>query len=255
MNEPNLDDLSKLIPTKFSLVTLAMKRARQLKAGSRPLIDTWSQKPVTIALQEILDEKVRLGPQPPSEVLEREEQEAMLEAIGLSEPTSVSVTRRMEEIFGRDEDGDGEYDEEYYEEEEREDEEEDVEREKELLGGDEEEDEEIGAGGRRGGFEAEDTDTDAATTDEALEEEALELEIEDEGDDDDEDEEEEAAEEEVAPSVEIEAPKKASKTAKAAKSDDEEPPAPKKTAAKSAKAAKAADDEPAAKKTARKSKA
>ena len=121
MNEPNLDDLSLLVPGKFTLVTLAMKRARQLQAGADVLIDTPSQKPVTIALQEILAEQVRALPMPPTEELEAREQADLLAAIGLAEPTSVSVARRMEEIvFGPEEEAEeGEdYEEDYQEEEE-----------------------------------------------------------------------------------------------------------------------------------------
>lgn len=120
MNEPNLDDLSLLIPGKFTLVTLAMKRARQLQAGAIPLIDTLSHKPVTIALQEILAQQVRALPMPPTEELEAKEQADLLAAIGLSEPTSVSVARRMEElIYGPEDSEEAEdYDEEYVDEDE-----------------------------------------------------------------------------------------------------------------------------------------
>ena len=111
MNEPNLDDLSRLVASKFSLVTLGMKRARQLKAGSRPLVDTIDprdmgepkeQNPVTIALKEILSGQVRLAPMPSNEELELQEQEAMLKSIGLVEPASVAGSRRMEELYSRD---------------------------------------------------------------------------------------------------------------------------------------------------------
>jgi DNA-directed RNA polymerase omega subunit len=111
MNEPNLDDLSKLISSKFSLVTLGLKRARQLKAGARPLVDITDprdmgepkeQNPVTIALREILAGQVRLAPMASNEELEREEQEAMLKAIGLVEPASVAGSRRMEELYSRE---------------------------------------------------------------------------------------------------------------------------------------------------------
>lgn len=151
MNEPNLDDLLLAIPSKFSLVTLAMKRARQIQAGSRPLIDTYSLKPVTIALQEILAGGVRQGPQLGSDELEAQEQAAMLRAIGLSEPTSVSVARRMEEIYGAEEESETEYDEygeEFEEEEEEAHDEAEEEGDKELLQSDEDDDE-LGSTSRR----------------------------------------------------------------------------------------------------------
>jgi DNA-directed RNA polymerase omega subunit len=258
MNEPNLDDLSVLIPSKFSLVTLAMKRARQLKAGSRPLIDTYSQKPVTIALQEILSDRVRLGPQAPADELEKEEQEAMLRAIGLSEPTSVSVARRMEEIYGRDEEAEGEfeeYDEEYEEEEEREEEEEEESlTDKDTIESEEEEEEEeslVSAARRGSDFLHEDPEEAR----QGIEEEALELEIDDEDSDEESDEDESAEEVAEAPSTEAseeEQPKAAKGRAKAA------PKAEKPAAKAPAKKARKAEDEeeqPAAKKTARKPKA
>ena len=44
--------------SKFALVTLAAKRAKQLKGGSPPRIDTDSRNPLTIALEEIALGKV-----------------------------------------------------------------------------------------------------------------------------------------------------------------------------------------------------
>lgn len=62
--EPNLDVMlhNKEIglKNKFVLVTLALKRARQLNDGSPPLVDIDSKKPVTIALHEIYNNKVRI---------------------------------------------------------------------------------------------------------------------------------------------------------------------------------------------------
>lgn len=181
MNEPNLDSLSTQISSKFSLVTLAMKRARQIKAGSRPLIDTFSQKPVTIALQEILGGTVRLGPQIAADQLEAEEQEAMLRAIGLSEPTSVSVTRRMEEIFGRDEE-EAEFED--YDEYEEGEEVETEEEEKSLIDSDtDEEEEELSKVPTRRG--SADYLTEDAEAIEELEEEDLEIADEDQAESED----------------------------------------------------------------------
>ena len=44
--------------SKFALVTLAAKRAKQLKSGAPPLVDTDSRNPLTIALEEIAAGKV-----------------------------------------------------------------------------------------------------------------------------------------------------------------------------------------------------
>jgi DNA-directed RNA polymerase subunit omega len=62
--EPNLDvmlhDQRIGLKNKFVLVTLALKRARQLNDGSPPLVDIDAKKPVTVALHEIYHNKVRI---------------------------------------------------------------------------------------------------------------------------------------------------------------------------------------------------
>ena len=62
--EPNLDvmlhDKEIGLKNKFVLVTLALKRARQLNDGSPSLVDIDAKKPVTMALHEIYHNKVRI---------------------------------------------------------------------------------------------------------------------------------------------------------------------------------------------------
>jgi DNA-directed RNA polymerase subunit omega len=50
---PSADKIDEEIDSKYALVVLAAKRAKQLKEGARPLIDTPSTNPLTIALEEI----------------------------------------------------------------------------------------------------------------------------------------------------------------------------------------------------------
>lgn len=50
---PSADKIDKEIDSKYALVVLAAKRAKQIKEGARPLIDTHSTNPLTIALEEI----------------------------------------------------------------------------------------------------------------------------------------------------------------------------------------------------------
>lgn len=50
---PEADKIEKQIDSKYALVILASKRAKQLKEGDRPLIGTDSLNPLTIALEEI----------------------------------------------------------------------------------------------------------------------------------------------------------------------------------------------------------
>jgi DNA-directed RNA polymerase subunit omega len=61
-----LDDLFKEVDSKYRLVHIAAKRSKQINRGSRPLIETKSTKPTSIALEEILAKKVQyeLPPQP-----------------------------------------------------------------------------------------------------------------------------------------------------------------------------------------------
>jgi DNA-directed RNA polymerase subunit omega len=51
---PSPDKLDKL-ESKYAMVILAAKRARQLKDGARKLIETRSTNPLTIALEEIAE--------------------------------------------------------------------------------------------------------------------------------------------------------------------------------------------------------
>lgn len=69
---PKIDDLLKKVDSKYTLVVLAAKRARQindyLNAVNRPdqlpptvkgpQVKTVSSKPLTIAMEEIVDDKV-----------------------------------------------------------------------------------------------------------------------------------------------------------------------------------------------------
>ncbi|MHB9038454.1 MAG: DNA-directed RNA polymerase subunit omega [Armatimonadota bacterium] len=54
---PSADKLEKL-GSKYGLVVLAAKRAKQIKSGVRPLINTDSRNPLTIALEEIAAGKI-----------------------------------------------------------------------------------------------------------------------------------------------------------------------------------------------------
>lgn len=56
---PPLDDVLQKVANTFSLVTLAMKRAKQLNTGAQKLVETHSIKPVTIALEEIMAGKIK----------------------------------------------------------------------------------------------------------------------------------------------------------------------------------------------------
>ncbi len=52
---PSADRIEEEVPSKYALVILAAKRAKQLKEGARPLMPTDSANPLTVALEEIAD--------------------------------------------------------------------------------------------------------------------------------------------------------------------------------------------------------
>jgi DNA-directed RNA polymerase subunit omega len=59
---PSADRLEERVGSKYALVILAAKRARQLKEGLPPLIRGSSANPLTIALEEVASGKVTALP-------------------------------------------------------------------------------------------------------------------------------------------------------------------------------------------------
>lgn len=53
MIHPSLDVLVTKVDSKYTLVVLTAKRAREIMSGDHPLAESKSNKPVTIALEEI----------------------------------------------------------------------------------------------------------------------------------------------------------------------------------------------------------
>lgn len=56
---PSADKIDEAIDSKYALVALAARRAKQIKEGARPLIETRSTNSLTIALEEIADGRIR----------------------------------------------------------------------------------------------------------------------------------------------------------------------------------------------------
>jgi DNA-directed RNA polymerase subunit omega len=72
---PSADIIDARVGSRYSLVVLAAKRAKQLKEGAPPLIETASTNPLTVALEEIAAGKVTIGEAAPiaeTRVVERE---------------------------------------------------------------------------------------------------------------------------------------------------------------------------------------
>lgn len=58
MVEPTIDELLTKADSKYSLVCAAAKRARELVDGADPMNTGDARKPVTMALQEIAEDKI-----------------------------------------------------------------------------------------------------------------------------------------------------------------------------------------------------
>jgi len=82
----HIDDLMEKVDTKFHLVHLAAKRAREINAyytqlgeGLQqfvpPLVSTESNKPLSIALEEIAEEKIEVTDQATLDALQAEMEE------------------------------------------------------------------------------------------------------------------------------------------------------------------------------------
>jgi DNA-directed RNA polymerase subunit omega len=63
---PEGDAVKEHVQNRYSLVVLAAKRAKQIKEGAPPLIDTHSTNPLTIALEEIAAGKINYMVRPES---------------------------------------------------------------------------------------------------------------------------------------------------------------------------------------------
>lgn len=56
--KPTVNELLKHAENRYALVIAASKRAREIAKGDEPLTQTEDKSPVTIAAEEIADEKV-----------------------------------------------------------------------------------------------------------------------------------------------------------------------------------------------------
>lgn len=58
MIKPSLDQLMEKVDSKYTLVILGARRGRDLQAGKGKMVDSRSNKPVTIALEELVANKL-----------------------------------------------------------------------------------------------------------------------------------------------------------------------------------------------------
>lgn len=58
MIHPSLDVLVTKVDSKYTLVVLAAKRAREIMDGATSMVESKSNKQVTVALEEIAQDKI-----------------------------------------------------------------------------------------------------------------------------------------------------------------------------------------------------
>jgi len=58
MIEPSINELLKKVDSRYTLVVVAAKRARQIAEGSHKLTNSNSDKSVTLAIHEINENKI-----------------------------------------------------------------------------------------------------------------------------------------------------------------------------------------------------
>ena len=79
INEENAADNVPQVTSRYSVVLASSKRARQLTNGAEPLAYAKSGKPLSIAVEELYEGKVKMMPSKPEEEEEAAETEAEAE--------------------------------------------------------------------------------------------------------------------------------------------------------------------------------
>ncbi|MDD3224005.1 MAG: DNA-directed RNA polymerase subunit omega [Clostridium sp.] len=69
MINPSVVDLLKKVGDKYSIVSITSKRARQIISGAKPLIDIEANKPLTIAINELDEDKIEYEKKDVKEVI------------------------------------------------------------------------------------------------------------------------------------------------------------------------------------------
>lgn len=74
MVKPAVTDLLKKVDNRYSLVIMTAKRARQIAEGETPMTNAQEKSPVTLAVNEIYEDKVyRVNGEENTEDVENEE--------------------------------------------------------------------------------------------------------------------------------------------------------------------------------------
>lgn len=68
MFNPSFRELREKGGNRYTLALLISKRAREIVAGDKPLVDTNLNRPVSIALEELFEDKITFSERPPKTV-------------------------------------------------------------------------------------------------------------------------------------------------------------------------------------------
>lgn len=93
------------IDSKFRLAILAAKRGKQLVAGAKKRVDTQAENPLTIAIEEIYQGKVKFKLLEENEQIMDEESASLL--LG-NEEEAIEYENNIEDILHREDDDDSE---------------------------------------------------------------------------------------------------------------------------------------------------
>jgi DNA-directed RNA polymerase subunit omega len=89
------------IDSKFRLAILAAKRGKQLVAGAKKRVDTNAENPLTIAIEEIYQGKIKFKILEENEIIKDGESASLL--IG-NEEEAIEYENNIEEILHKDDD-------------------------------------------------------------------------------------------------------------------------------------------------------
>ncbi len=85
MLKPNIDELMEKVDSRYTLVMVVAKRARQLIETQEQLIETESKKPISIAVEEFYEDKVKYFDYDPNAIVEPTPEAGVAEAAAESQ--------------------------------------------------------------------------------------------------------------------------------------------------------------------------
>lgn len=96
--EAGEDDATPAVTSRYSVVLATSRRARQLISGDKPLVNSKENKPLSIAVEEFYEGKVKILPE------EQEEPEELeLEELDAMEDPAEDITDEIEDVTAEEE--------------------------------------------------------------------------------------------------------------------------------------------------------